>query len=384
MAPTNTLFDWYSNYFLSSVDYSGSCHEYAQKTEEELFRSDMLVLNGNGCQLSVSKGALLVRNGRVSGEGVSSARYYRGVHTLKQIVVLSSSGNISLDALHWCKEQSISLVLLDRDGHLLFSLTPEPAMNANLRRRQYRAYDSDRRVCIAREIVRQKIVSQIEVVRALPKRKRDWNAAAAIFGRRVLLNDSMGRVLVESVSSALDGALFNLEHMSDIVDMRMLEGRASIVYWSAFVGFPIKWQSKDRSFVPPHWRAVTKRTSPISSNDTGQNAINPFHAALNYLYTVTEHQLLGAIHIEGLDPACGFLHNELVYDLIEPLRAKIDEKALRLFQELTWKRGDVIPTKNGQFFFNAEVARYLVARGKLEESAITEVVTSFKKYLIDS
>ncbi len=57
---------------------------------------------------------------------------YRGVHGVRSIVLLADSGNITIDAIKWCREQDITVSMLDSDGGLLQSLTVEQASNITL------------------------------------------------------------------------------------------------------------------------------------------------------------------------------------------------------------------------------------------------------------
>jgi CRISPR associated protein Cas1 len=154
--------------------------------------------------------------------------------------------------------------------------------------------------------------------------------------------------------------------MKDVATMLGLEGRNANYYWGAYVGIPLHWQKKDEKLVPPHWKVITDRPSTLSGSISGKRAICPFHAALNYLYGVTEHLLLCSIRAAGLDPACGFLHadkenrDSLLYDLIEEHRAEIDKKVLEFFERTTLQRGDITMLPMGQITLNKELSRYMI------------------------
>jgi CRISPR-associated protein Cas1 len=70
----------------------------------------------------------------------------------------------------------------------------------------------------------------------------------------------------------------------------------------------------------------------VTSNTGGDDhhATHPVNAMLNYAYAVLESQVRIATVSQGLDPTIGYLHVyrpgrvALVYDLMEPLRPRVD------------------------------------------------------------
>lgn len=78
---------------------------------------------------------------------------------------------------------------------------------------------------------------------------------------------------------------------------------------------------------PTEWRFAERSRRP---------ALDPFNAALNYLYGMTYNVVEGAVFAAGLDPYMGMLHAEeydrpaLAFDLIEPFRPWVDALLLDL------------------------------------------------------
>jgi len=339
---------------------------YAKLADSVMASCDALVVNGHACSLKVSNSALHVKQGKLLGVDRDPIIYYKGAVPIRTIVLMGKSGIISIEALHWCKEQNISIVMLDGIGNLFYSLSPEGESNAKLRRAQYQADITGMGGYIAREMVRQKTVAQIEMLKTIPERKKQGETVAERIGKRTVLIDSIGGMLIKSIRELLEDGLTELSQVKDVRVMQTVEGRLASYYWSAFVGIPLRWADKDAPLVPPHWKMITERPSTLSSGISGRHAVCPFHAALNYLYGVAEHLILCAIRAAGLDPACGFLHydkvyrDSLVYDLIEPHRAEIDAKVLNFFNRTTLQRGDIIMLPKGQLMLNKELARYLI------------------------
>jgi len=321
---------------------------FASLADDVMANSDTLVLNGHNCSLRVSNSALHVKQGKLMGVDREPIIYYKGVVPIRTIVIMGRSGTISVEAFHWCKEQNISLVMLDGVGNVLYSLSPESESNAKLRRAQYQAIDTGMAGFIARELVQRKVQSQVDTLKSLfPEYMK------------------MGREL-KPVWKMLEDSLPDLKRMTEVLDIQMLEARSAVHYWEAFKGLPLYWTPRDEDRVPPHWQSISERMGSMSVGPGAKSARNPFHAALNYLYGVAEHLLLCSILAAGLDPSCGFLHadvvnrNSLVYDLIEPHRSEVDAKVLGFFNRTMLRAGDVILLPQGQIMLNKELSRYLI------------------------
>ncbi len=84
---------------------------YASLADDVMSNGSTLVLNGHGCGLRVRNKALHVNQGSLLGVEREPIIYYKGTVPIRTIVFMVRSGNISLEALHWCKEQNISIVM---------------------------------------------------------------------------------------------------------------------------------------------------------------------------------------------------------------------------------------------------------------------------------
>jgi CRISP-associated protein Cas1 len=349
---------------------------YSPLADAAMTESDALVLNGHNCGLKVRNKALHIRPGTLTGTERSDIVFYKGVAPVRLIVILSHSGSISIEAFRWCKEQNISILLLDGLGNLTYSLLPEPESNAKLRRCQYLADDTGMGPYIARELIRKKALAQIDTLMAMGQRRSSNPKYRSIPILR-------GKLQWEYIQDSLP----ELDATRDVDTMRLVEARMALAYWDAFIGIPIQWQARDAEAVPPHWKAVTDRPSSASSGSP-RKAICPFHAALNYLYGVAEHMILCAIHTYGLDPACGFLHydkglrDSLAFDLIEPHRPEVDALALGFFQKTVLRAGDVILLPSGQIMFNPEFLRYMLSACILDGKRISDTVSWLRSELL--
>src|SRR5258708_13347744 len=105
--------------------YGLSNARYEEKADKKLKTSETLVLAGYGITLKVTRDGLFIKNGLThDNQGNREQTLYRGVHGIAHIIILAKTGNITLDALNWCKEQEIPVTMIARDGSLFHTLTP--------------------------------------------------------------------------------------------------------------------------------------------------------------------------------------------------------------------------------------------------------------------
>src|SRR5258708_14515462 len=169
--------------------YAEQLEYFHKKSEVLTAQSDTFLLTGHNYSVKVSHDALSLQQGSTRGERTEPTLLYRGVHHIKQIVFLSTSGSISIAALRWCKSQSISLLMIDELGDLLYSIFPESSSSVKIRRLQYQA--AHKSVPIARELVRRKTLAQIDMLRTLPERERVGETITELIGKRIVFNDGM-------------------------------------------------------------------------------------------------------------------------------------------------------------------------------------------------
>src|SRR5215203_4652779 len=96
---------------------------------------------------------------------------------------------------------------------------------------------------------------------------------------------------------------------------------------------------------------VVARRSMVSGKN--RHATHPVNAMLNYAYAVLESQVRIATVSRGLDPAIGYLHAcrpgrvSLVYDLMEPLRPRVDRSVLDFVRSHTLTPSDFTLNTSG-------------------------------------
>lgn len=316
-----------------------------------------LVLTGHGAGLRVEKDALLVAEGRTHHPQTPAVHtLHRAVHGVERIVCLADSGTLTLDALRWCREQGIAVLLLDRDGGLVSVMTPDLVADVALRRRQYEAALTGHDVDIARWLVKEKIRGQRDTLARFPS----------------LPGAHVGVVAIDGPLAALTSPTAVM--LDNIISVLTFEGRASAAYFAAWKGYPVTWKERDRRYIPPHWKEVRERHSPLS--DSARRAIDPVNAILNYSYGMLEGQCKRALIGTGFDVACGFLHadhryrDSLVYDLMELFRPAVDALVLTLLERTTFTYGDFTRSSDGQCRLHPQLARTVVAACRVEQERV--------------
>ena len=263
--------------------------------------------------MCVERGHLVLEDG--IGERIR-ARFPRVRHGLSRVVVIGSDGSVSLAAMRWLADQDAAFVMLDRDGTVLATTGPVRPSDARLRRAQALAYQTGAAVEIARFLIDEKLKGQEEIARNL----LDNSTAAEKIG--------YARTAVTTAPT--------------IDAIRFFESQAALAYWSAWKSLPINFPKCDLQRVPNHWRVFDARISSLTGSP--RLATNPANSILNYLYAVLESETRLAVAALGLDPGLGVLHvdtqfrDSLAFDVMEPIRPKIDAYLLEWIRRETLKR----------------------------------------------
>jgi CRISPR-associated endonuclease Cas1 len=252
--------------------------------------------------------------------------------------------------------------MLSERGELLATLTPEPDVDLALRRAQYLAQSAGRDVAVARELVRRKLAGQRATTAAhpeLPDRQRALDA----------LDMALPWLAMDPAPP----------YLSTLDGVRVYEGRCARAYFQAWVGLPIRWQERAARRIPPHWRQVGSRTSPLAGDRNARHAVNPAHSLLNYAYAVLESQVRQALVCRGFDVHVGTLHadttkgsvrDSLVYDLMELERPRVDDLLLTFLRRTTFGAGDFVLTKEGWCRLHPQLARAVVAACRVPQARL--------------
>ncbi len=123
--------------------------------------SHVLVLDGYGLSISVSRGHLILQDGL--GRHRRERRLPRAQRTVRRIVVLGHTGHITLEAVRWCADTGITLLQIDADGTVLLTAGPPGIDDPRIRRAQAAAADSQVGLHVARAVLAAKLDGQAAV-----------------------------------------------------------------------------------------------------------------------------------------------------------------------------------------------------------------------------
>lgn len=241
-------------------------------------------------------------------------------YNLLERVVLRGAVQLSSSVLARLVEQNVGvLVLAGRNHRQAAMLLGKPNGDTQRRIAQYRwHHDSAYRSQWALLLVKLKLRSQARLLKRALAQRPDC--------RRPLLDgaDRIGR------------SLDRLQKMTPAAGIESqlcgVEGAAASAYFGAFT-----------ALFPPALEFIGRNRRPPK---------DPVNAVLSLGYTLLHADAVTACHIAGLDPFVGFFHEpshnreSLAADLIEPIRAHLDEWAWWLFAERRL-RGDAF-TRQGE------------------------------------
>jgi len=227
---------------------------------------------------------------------------------LEQVEEIVVVGNATVTAplVEELLSRGIGICYFSRSGQFLGRLVPETSKNVPLRFAQFRAAsDPQKALCIAKGIVRGKILNQ-----------------------RTLLM----RAAREGVSG-LAGTVEDLKHLAEragraqnLDELRGLEGAASAHYFR-------------------EWPKLIRQVGFRFPGRVRRPPTDPVNAMLSFGYTLLANTVYAACQVVGFDPYVGFLHMDrygrpaLVLDLMEELRpVLVDSLVLALIN-----RGQVGP-----------------------------------------
>jgi CRISP-associated protein Cas1 len=339
-------------------------------------RDQVLILAGDGAALKVRQRLLVAQEGWTHGSADTASKpashtLWPGMHRIGHIIILSGDGYMSFEALRLAREQEIAVTLVGRRGELLASLTTEYPAASQVRARQYAARAGGEDVAISRELIRRKLEAQRHtIVRhpELPDRPR--------------------------ALEALDLSLswFQLDPPPPILctpeGIRHHEAGCARAYFLAMRNLPLRWIGQD---IPPHWRAVRDRVSPLSTQRDARRATDPFNAALNYCYACLASQTRIALTALGFDTNHGLLHTDrprlpdypaLVFDAMELARPEVDHLLLRFVQRTTFAPGDFVMERSGECRMHPQLARAVVAACRVPQARIDDHARWLRKALL--
>ncbi|MTJ48013.1 type I-D CRISPR-associated endonuclease Cas1d [Dolichospermum sp. UHCC 0259] len=214
-------------------------------------------------------------------------------------VILMGNPQVTGDAFVYALELGMPVHYLSSFGKYLGSALPKSSRNGQLRLAQYEVYrDPVRRLELVKAIVMAKIHNQYNVL------YRHNEKDNPLKERKSLVKDK--------------------HTIHEVMGVEGLAAREYFACWQRMVGK--QWTFNGRNRRPP--------TDPVNS-------------LLSFAYALLQGQVMAAVHIAGLDPYIGYLHEvsrgqpAMVLDLMEEFRALIaDNLVLSLLHKQAIKPDD--------------------------------------------
>jgi CRISPR-associated protein Cas1 len=298
------------------------------------------VVLGHGARVDVFSGHLRATDGE--GWYRRERSWNRATARLNRLVIGAESGAITLGAIRWCAEASVSVLIVDDDARLLLA-PAEGACDSRLLRLQ-----------------------------AAPPEGLDVEAAAILLGAKLrgqagIVKGILGRPdLAETILGLAEG----LDAASDVTEARQLEASAAACYFDSWCEHPattLRFTTGDARRVPTHWPVFDGRRSLLTKGTSNRKAERPLNAVLNLTYSLAAIEARLACEAVGLHPALGFVHadeprrDNLALDLLEPVRPEIDRFVLDLVAERTFSRRDFVERSDGSIRIAPDLVQLLAA-----------------------
>jgi CRISPR-associated endonuclease Cas1 len=320
------------------------------------------LLTGYGVSLTVDHSALVLRDGIANQR--RQTRIHRGQRTLKRIVVLSATGNLSLAALRWCADVGIAVACIDPTTEdVLLVCAPRAHDDPRIRRAQALAGDTPLGLNLAKELI-----------------------IAKVRGQQANLLQVLGR---PDVAHGLDRILQQLAEAQAPDAIGHLEAVAAQAYFAAWTGVRVTFPTRAHQHLPTEWTRFAQRASAIGRGREARKASDPANALLNYAYRLLEVEATLACHRLGLDPGLGVLHRDrqgrdsMSLDLIEPVRPDVEHWVLDLLEGHTFTRDDFVETHEGQVRLTPELAEVVTEMMPTWASSIAPHAESVALVLVD-
>lgn len=268
--------------------------------------SRVLTLTGDNVALRVKGGGLQITDGERHLYFAPSARKPNA------IVLSGWGGLVTIEALRFCDDYKVALVVLDWMHGLISVTSPNPQASAALVRAQ----------CAA---------NAVEVARGLVEEKiRNAHAVGGLSAEdaaRFIARASQARTVAEVMQAEAHAAKPNFAHVP--IEMRWRPG-----------GPPI----------PSAWKRYVTRCRAINERSP-RRATHPINALLNFAATIAAGRLTVQLTARGACLSIGFLHADkpgrfsLTYDAIEPLRPFIEAKTFAFLARHQFAANDFIQMK---------------------------------------
>jgi len=286
-------------------------------------RHGVVTASGYGLRVWVERSHLLIDDGVADQR--RRRRFSRIDRSLQRLVVVGTSGSVSLEAVRWLHDVGVPLVHLGGDGKVYGVNAGEGPHIPQLRRAQAAALETGASLAITRHLVGEKLNGQMNVTAELGQQPAIREAIVACRGE--------------------------LDSAATVEEIRLIEAQAAIAYWGGWRSVPVRFEGSGQKAIPDHWRTVGSRLSLLSGSP--RRAVNPANAMLNYCYAILEAEARIAALAVGCDPSIGVFHadlrnrDSLACDLMEAVRPEVDRFVLKFLGTRAFTRRDFLEVTDG-------------------------------------
>jgi len=215
------------------------------------------------------------------------------LHTLENIVCFTYKGATPA-LMGACADRKIGMSFFSPRGKFLARTVGREYGNVLLRKEQYLISDhEDRSISYAKNIILGKVFNG------------RWSVERTLRDHSYRVDEEKLR----QISGVLYDSMQKVEAVSDLAELRGVEGKAAEQYFSVFNHLILN-QKEDFSF------ASRNRRPPLDR----------VNAVLSFAYTILAGECTNALYSVGLDPFVGFMHRDrpgrmsLALDLMEEMR----------------------------------------------------------------
>jgi len=307
-----------------------------------------LILTGHGLRMLVHQGSLVVRGGFTHyPQKPDERRIFPGDRGMpSRIIIVDGNGSLTLDVMTWLSDRSIPLVRVDWRGNAVTMLGSSYGLNPEHVKGQLRAQGGADALRIANSLIHAKLRNCLDTLATLPNSVGRDRAIDKHKREIVLLKRSPPRSIPKLLG---------------------IEGAAALNYFAAWQSLRMNWRTLKTRPIPAGWLTFESRASRKGKTGDNIGATHPINACLNYAYAILESHVRMDIVSHGYDPTIGYLHaykrgrDALVLDLMEPLRAIVDQAIIEFVQSNEFHPSDFTIRKDGACRLNPQMAKRLAS-----------------------
>ncbi|HLM21748.1 MAG TPA: CRISPR-associated endonuclease Cas1 [Propionibacteriaceae bacterium] len=302
---------------------------YDDDDDDDDWIGETVILDGVGVSLRVNRGQLICADGE--GQERRERRISRNQAAAGQIrrLLILGDGMITTEAMAWCHNLGIGLVVCDRAAAPLLAGGPALYRHGSLTKAQALATVNGTAMRVVHTLLDRRLADQARITRTHLDRP--------------------------DCADAIDVFRTELRNTGNAEQAMVVEMQAADQYWSAWNhAVHLNFAAQDRRRVPHYWLTFGGRTTPLVEAGTNRHAATPTNAMINFGMRLAEIETTLACHALGLDPYIGLAHANhphrpaFVLDLMEAVRGVVEETVWQLTMSRTFRKADFAEGPTGE------------------------------------